>query len=350
MRHVARLLQRRAKPLVGVDVDNTHVRLLELDRPHSECRVRAYASAELPAGAVQNRQIIEAESVATTIAAAFKRSGTRCREVAVAVPDAVAFRKIISIPAQSDTENIEQWVLADAAGHIPYDISEVNFDFHTLGPAPDDPTMTRVLLVACRRDYIELLCAVFEMAGARIRIIDVESLALQNACHYLPQTSNGPSAHTPDLVIFDIAGPRVRMHVRQGQAILHSREMDFDARELIRSLEASSSEPQNKSNSASTDLPHKSALNLATRINDALDFHRAVAGNDQADIGHVLLTGIAATHIELKRLLARHVKKPVAFGNPLSDVPIGDGIIHSAIEADAPKLMVATGLALRQIA
>ena len=70
---------------MGVDISASRIRLLELDGRGDTHRVLSYASEPLPAEAIANEQIIDAEAVAASMKRALERSGSRTRRAAIAV-------------------------------------------------------------------------------------------------------------------------------------------------------------------------------------------------------------------------------------------------------------------------
>ena len=92
----------------------------------------------------------------------------------------VITKKII-VPAGQKEEDLELLVEAEANQYIPFALDEVNLDFQTLGPAPNNPDESEVLIAASRKEKVEDRVAVAEAAGLKPRVMDVESYAMQQA-------------------------------------------------------------------------------------------------------------------------------------------------------------------------
>jgi type IV pilus assembly protein PilM len=84
-----------------------------------------------------------------------KRSGTRNREVAIAISGDAAITKIIQMPANLSEAEMEGQVELQADQYIPFPMEEVSFDFEIVGPRPRIRTSLDVLLVATRTENVE---------------------------------------------------------------------------------------------------------------------------------------------------------------------------------------------------
>ena len=70
-------LEKKAKPVLGLDISSTSVKLLELSRHGDRYRVETYAVRALPPNAVVEKNINDQEAVAEVIKAMVKQSKTK---------------------------------------------------------------------------------------------------------------------------------------------------------------------------------------------------------------------------------------------------------------------------------
>ncbi|MES1955393.1 type IV pilus assembly protein PilM [Salinisphaera hydrothermalis] len=350
---------RRRRGLIGVDISATRVKLLELDRTGDELRVLAYASEAMPEGAIRNFQILDAEAVARAILRALERSGSRTRDAAIAVSGPSVISKTILMPASLDDAEMEQQIHFDAEHHIPHPIEEVNLDFQVLEPDPDNDQFNRVLLVACRRDNIEMRTAALEMAHMRVQLVDVEEYALQNACALLSDQVEGMSQRH-SIAVFDIGADNTRLTIQRDGRSLYTREIrfggatldaallerydiqDFDTlRARLRAGEISAPETAND--------VREFADRLAVHIDRALTFYQSASAGGDEPIDHVVLVGGPTLYPGLGEALRQLLPWPVSLGNPLDGMLASAAARRNHVDTDAPSLMVAAGLALRGV-
>jgi type IV pilus assembly protein PilM len=129
-------LSRKKPPLVGIDVSSTTIKLVEMSHSGNKYRVESYAVEPLPANAVVEKTIQEVEAVGEAIRRAHKRSGTKNKLCAMAVPSSAVITKVITMPTSLKNDELEAQIQVEADQYIPYALEEVNLDFEVLAPRP----------------------------------------------------------------------------------------------------------------------------------------------------------------------------------------------------------------------
>ena len=83
------------RPLIGLDITTSSIKLIELSQAGGQYRVEAYAAEATPHSAINEKAIVDAQAVGEAIKRAIKRSGARAKEVAVAISGDAAITKVI---------------------------------------------------------------------------------------------------------------------------------------------------------------------------------------------------------------------------------------------------------------
>src|SRR6266550_4688703 len=168
--------------LIGIDISSTSVKLVELsDAGKGTFRLERYAIEPLPKDVVSDGNVANMDQVAETLRRGFKRLGSRNRNIAMALPAAMVITKKIIVPAGQKEEELELTVEAEANQYIPFALDEVNLDFQSLGPAPNNADEVEVLIAASRKEKVEDRVAIADAAGLKPRVMDVESYATEEA-------------------------------------------------------------------------------------------------------------------------------------------------------------------------
>jgi len=354
----AQLFKSRTRPFMGVDISTTRIKLLELDGRPGAYRVISYASEPLPNEAVANDQIVDVDAVAAVMRRALERSGTRTRDAAIAVSGPTVISKIIDMPADLDDQEMEQQIGFDAEQYIPHAIDEVNLDFQVLERDPNNPSVNRVLLVACRRENIETRIGALDMAGVKVRVVDVEEYALQNACSLLIEQTPA-LAGDASVAVFDVGAHQTRLSVQHGGRSIYSRDLSFGGHALanrlierhdlkdIEQLRGRLRTGELNSGAVAQDV-NDFAERLANQIQRALQFYISAAARDEA-IDQILLVGGATLYPGLEAALCQRLQRPVIIGNPLAGMLASSAARRNHVDQEAPSLMVAAGLALRSL-
>ena len=70
---------KRYRPLLGLDITTSSVKLIELTMSGGQYRVESYAAEPTPHNAINEKAIVDAEAVGEAIRRAVKRSGAKSR-------------------------------------------------------------------------------------------------------------------------------------------------------------------------------------------------------------------------------------------------------------------------------
>ncbi|MGD8920642.1 MAG: pilus assembly protein PilM, partial [Gammaproteobacteria bacterium] len=101
------LLARKNRPLLGLDITTSSVKLIELGRSGDQYRVEAYAAEATPPNSVNEKAVVDPTSVGEAIRRAVKRAGARSRECAIAISGDAAITKIIQMPSTLNENELE---------------------------------------------------------------------------------------------------------------------------------------------------------------------------------------------------------------------------------------------------
>ncbi|AIG04383.1 type IV pilus assembly protein PilM [Pseudomonas fluorescens] len=170
--------RRKADTVLGVDIQDSGVKIVELARAGDGYAMRAYASQPLPGHAVIDSSIVDLEVVAQTLSKALFRAQTQVTHAAVAVAGPSVISRVIALEAGLEADEMEQRLRCEADQYVPYPLDEVAIDFQVQGPSGREPGYVDVLLVACLKEQVEAREAVLAMSGLVARVVDVEAFAL----------------------------------------------------------------------------------------------------------------------------------------------------------------------------
>ena len=171
--------------LLGVDMADDAVRVVELGRRRGKLSCLHCGSAALAAGVMLEGNVEDMEGMADAVRQACRDSGSTCTRVALAMPATALITHAIRLPAGLPEEQLEILVELEAGQYMPFALEDANLDFFILGPAPPLAGQTGseidVLLVAARRASVQRRLDAAKAAGLTPVIMDSEALALQAA-------------------------------------------------------------------------------------------------------------------------------------------------------------------------
>ena len=346
-------LARRRKTLVGVDIGTSSIKVVGLRRHSEGYELECLGIEKLPPDAVVDGVVISKPVVAETIDRIFKAQKIRQGRIAASVCRHSVIVKRIKVPRQSlrELEDSIQW---EAKQHVPFNISDVNLDYHVLHP-PMEGHQMHVLLVAAKRDQVQEHSRVFAMAGKRTTVIDVDVFALQNAFEW----NHRPQPNRVSALV-GIGAAITNVNIVKGTSLLFSRDIALGGNRytkmLAKELNVSFDEAEQLKVARQPSPPHQAERTTAIvrqvseifvrEIQRTLDFSTTTI--DSQGIGQIVLSGGASRTQGLCDLLEERLRIPVAFLNPFQRISIGKVEFPSAcLESHAADFAVGVGLALR---
>jgi type IV pilus assembly protein PilM len=353
---ISALLNPKARPLLGLDISSSAVKLVELTASGKEgYRVERYAIEVLPKDAVSDGNIANLDAVVDAVRRAWKRLGTSTKNVAMALPASAVITKKIIVPAGLREEELEVQVETEANQYIPFSIDDVNLDYQVLGPAPAVPDEVEVLIAASKKERVEDRVAVAEAAGLKALVVDVESFATLAAFELIErQLPEGGKNQVVALI--DAGANLMNLTVMRNGLQVYAREQAFGGSQLTldisrhygMSLEDAEAAKRsgNLPEGYEAELLNPFMENLALEVSRALQFFFTSTQFNQVD--HIVLAGGCAVIPGIDEVVATRTQFNTLIANPFANMLLSDRVRARSLLADSSSLMVACGLALRR--
>jgi type IV pilus assembly protein PilM len=343
------LFNKKTRTLLGIDISSTSVKLVELSRQGAGYRVEAYAVEPLPASAVIDRNIVELEAVGDALSRALTKARTRSRKAAVAVAGSAVISKTIELDAGLGDDEMDSLLRIEADQYIPWPLDEVAIDFEVQGPCARHPGRVDVLLVACRKENVEVREAALSLAGLTARVVDIEAHALERSCGLLAANERQTA------MVVDIGATMTTLSVLQGDRIIFSREQLFGGRQLTEDIQRRYGLTLEQAGQAKTsgglpgdyvsDVLQPFCEALTQQVSRSLQLFTASGQGEPVD--RILLAGATASIPGLGQLVEQRLGIPAPVANPFQHMSLGSKVNGAALAGDAPALLIACGLALR---
>lgn len=353
---ISALLNPKARPLLGLDISSSAVKLVELSANGKEgYRVERYAIEVLPKDAVSDGNIANLEAVVDVVRRAWKRLGTSTRNVAMALPTSAVITKKIIVQSGLREEDLEIQVESEANQYIPFSIDEVNLDYQVLGPAASSPDEVEVLIAASKKERVEDRVAVADAAGLKAVVVDVESFATLSAFELIERQL--PDDGKNQVVALIDAGANVmNLTVMRNGLQVYAREQAFGGSQLTldisrhygMSLEEAEAAKRagNLPEGYEVELLNPFMENLALEVSRALQFFFTSTQFNKVD--HVVLAGGCAVIPGIDEVVATRTQFNTLVANPFANMLLSDRVRARNLLSDSSSLMVACGLALRR--
>ena len=353
---IANLMKAKTPPLIGVDISSSSVKLVELEAAgKGRYRLERYIIEPLPKDAVVDGNIVNLEEVGEALKRAWKKMNTRIKNLSMALPSATVITKKIVVTAGLREEDLELQVESEANQYIPFALEEVNLDFQTLGPAPNNPEEVEVLIAASRKEKVEDRVAVAEAVGLKAVVMDIDSFAAQTAFELIEaQLADGGSEQT--LALVDVGASMMNINVLRNNQSVYSREQPFGGNQLTQDIQRVFNLAPEEAEAAKKNggLPGNYESEVLTPFMEtlALEITRALqfffTSTQFSQVHYIILAGGSSTIPGLDGVVTRRTGVKTMIANPFAGMDKSSRIKERQLEQDAPALLVACGLAMRR--
>lgn len=348
-------LKPKSRPLIGLDITTSSIKLIELSVGGGQYRVESYAAEPTPPNSINEKAIVDANLVGEAIKRAVKRSGARAKEVAVAISGDAAITKIIQMPRSLSENELEAQVEMQADQYIPFPMEEVSFDFEVIGPSERDIEMLDVLLVATRSENVEQRVAACAAAGLTARIVDVEAFALENSCRLL--THQMPDGGLDRVIaVVDFGASSTTFSVLRDLRVIYTRDFAFGGQqlteEIMRTYGLSMDEAGRAKKEGGLPTNYQTEVldpfidDMCQQLSRSLQFFLA-SGAAREQPEQILVCGGCANIPGVAEVIASRVGIAAERGDPLGQMKISTRAANQNVKKDATALLTACGLALR---
>ncbi len=347
------ILAKKQKPILGLDISSTSVKMLEISRQGDSYRVENYAVKPLPANAVVEKNINDTEAVAQVVKALVQTSRTKVKDSAVAVAGSSVITKLIEMPGDLSEEAMEMQISLEADQYIPYPLEEVAIDFDIQGVSDKNPDQVEVLLAACRRENVDSRAAILELADLNPKVVDVEAYTLERAFALVQEQFEDQEEQI--VAVVDIGATMTTLSVLIDGKTIYTREQLFGGKQLTEEIQrryglsAEEAGLAKKQGGLPDDYepevldPFKDAV--VQQVTRSLQFF--FSSSQYNDVDHIVLAGGVASLEGLANLIEEKLGTSVTVANPFTNMSISSRVNSAMLANDAPSLMIATGLALR---
>jgi len=341
--------------MVGVDIGSSSVKAVELQGRNGDFQLISLGFESLQPDSVVDGQIMELNSVSHAIGNIFNEHKIKTTKVAAGVNGHSVIVKNIVLPQMSQ-EELQESFAWHAEEHIPFDISDVNLDYHVTGRTQE---AIHVLMAACKRDKVSNLKQAIQLAGKQPALIDVDAFALQN-CYEL----NYEPRPGEIVALLNIGASTTNINILNGSRSVFTRDASFGGnqytsllqKELGLSFEQAEQVkrgmplPAGSDNVETAPILETVSDILALEIQKTMDFYRATVEDGDSAVQKILVSGGGSKLRGLMEFLSKQFDVPVEIFDPFRKIKVdARGFDPEYMREIVPEMAIAVGLALRGV-
>jgi type IV pilus assembly protein PilM len=347
--------KRPNKSMVGVDIGSSSVKAVELQGKNGDFQLVSLGYESLEPDSVVDGQIMELNAVSNAISSIFNEHKIKTTRVAAGVNGHSVIVKNIVLPQMTEDELQESFAW-HAEEHIPFDISDVNLDYHVTNRSDD---AIHVLLAACKRDKVANLKQAIQLAGKQPTVVDVDAFALQNCyeLNYDPQPGHV-------VALLNIGASTTNINILNGVRSVFTRDATFGGNQYTSLLQKEMGLTFDQAEAVKRGMPVPEGIEqrdiapildtvsdiLALEIQKTMDFYRATVEEGESAVEKILVSGGGSKLKGLVEFLSKRFEVPVEMFDPFRKIKVDSrGFDPEYMREIVPEMAIAVGLALRGV-
>jgi len=345
------------KDLVGLDIGSGALKLVQLKKTKKGYLLKKFCVFPIDPELIVDGAVMDAGQVAVAIRELFEKEAVKIKNVALSVSGHSVIVKKINLPLMTE-EELQESIKWEAEQFIPFDINDVNVDFHVLQTpeAQREEGQMQVLLVAVKKDKLMEYTNIVMEAGLNPVIGDVDAFALQNM-----YTENYDVRAGETIALVNIGASVMNINILKGgvfsftrdistggkqynEAIQREMDLSFEQSERVKCAEVI----DGIDTTHVSDIVQRLNAELISEVIRSFDYFKTTSPNES--ITRIFLSGGGAKLTGLVGLLSERSGIPVEILNPFNRIEISPNQFDADFISEmSPQAAVGVGLALRQV-
>ncbi|MBN2054962.1 type IV pilus assembly protein PilM [bacterium] len=345
----------RNRQFVGLDIGSSSVKAVVLkEGAKGSWSLLNLGIEQLPPEVIVDGTVMDTTVVVDAIRRLFISQKIKSKYVVISVSGHSVIVKKISLP-QMSKEELEESIQWEAEQYIPFDIEDVNIDFHLMENFEESASSEMdVILVAVKKDKINDYVGLVRQAGLLPIIVDVDGFALYNEYELNTEQENA------NVALIDIGASVMNINIHQAGVHMLYRDITIGGNQYTDAIQKELNVSYEQAESLKMGEEVKGihpddVLGIIDSVNEdvtleiqrSFDYFKATSQN--ANIDRVVLTGGCSKVKGLEQFLQEKLGTAVVRGNPFANITYNQKKIDPLYLQDiSPFFAIAVGLGIRR--
>jgi len=346
----------KVKPLFGLDIGSSAIKIVQLIETKSGFKLEKFGIKQLTPELIVDGTIMDAGRVIDALRELLAELKIKIKEVAISISGHSVIVKKITIPTMTE-EELEESIKWEAEQYIPFDVNDVNVDFHILGEVenPEGQAQMNVLLVAAKKDKLNEYTSLVAEVGLNPVVVDVDAFAIENmyGINYVAQ-------ETEITVLTNIGASVMNVNILKNGMSTFTRDISIGGNRYTEMIQkelnlgyedaerAKRSEPVEKLDTDSLmGVVNTVNSEVASEITRSIDYFKTTSAHENID--RIVLCGGSSKVKGLTNFLNERLGTPIEIADPFKKIHIDSKAFDiNYIQEMALQASVAVGLAIRK--
>jgi type IV pilus assembly protein PilM len=347
----------KTKSLFGLDIGSSSLKIAQLAETKSGYRLEKFGIKPLDPELIVDGTVMDAGRVVDALRELLQEQKLKTKDIAISVSGHSVIVKKINIPNMTE-EELEESIKWEAEQYIPFDVDDVNVDFHLLEQedTAEGQSEMNVLLVAAKKDKIAEYTSLVTEVGLNPIIVDVDAFAVENMYGINYDVRPGEM-----VALVNIGASVMNINVLKGGTSTFTRDVsvggnrytEFVQRELNLSYEEAEQAKRVEEADAGGNEALAAAINtvngeISSEIVRSIDYFRSTSNAENVD--KVVMCGGCAKVGGLASMLNERLNVPVEICDPFNKIEVDPKRFDlNLIRETGPMASVVIGLAVRRM-
>lgn len=162
----------------SLDIGTNSMRIVQLSGGNQHgWTLQKFAYVPIDQKLTQDSSDLGKKRLGEAIMGAVEQAGIKTKNVALGIPAGRTFTSIVETETLPEKE-LKKSFKYEIDKYVPMSLSDAKADYIILGPSPNDPAKTEVLVSSVAKDYAEATMEMIEKTGLNIIAMEPEPLAM----------------------------------------------------------------------------------------------------------------------------------------------------------------------------
>ena len=351
------MLFAKGKQLIGLDIGSGSIKLLELREGRKGYKLERFGFKPIDPELIVDGTVMDAGRLVEAVKELLAEQKVKVKDVAISVSGHSVIVKKITLPLMTEDE-LEESIRWEAEQYIPFDINDVNIDFHMLGVSEGGEAQDQmnVLLVAAKKDKLTEYTALVTEAGLNPAVVDVDAFTLENMYGINYEVREGEV-----IALINIGAIVMNINVLKGGTFAFTRDIPLGGnkyteaiqRDFNVSFEQAEQIKRGESTSgfdpaALTNIFQTLNAEVANEVLRSIEYFKSTSTHENLE--RVYLSGGTSRIPNLEAAIGEKLGIAVELINPFNRIEVNPKEFDPEyLKEVAPMAAVAVGLAIRRV-
>jgi len=342
------------QPLIGLDIGSSSIKAFQVRETRGAFEISRFAIKDIVPDSIVDGAIMDSASVVQVINEILKELKIKKSMVSTAIAGHSVIVKRINVTKMTESE-LKEAITLEAEQYIPFDIDDVNMDFHIIGDSKTAEGQMEIILVAAKKEQVNDYSNLIRETGLIPVIVDLAAFALQN-CY----EANYEDEPEKTLALVNIGASSININILKNRLSSFVRDIPLGGKqyteaiqkELQLSFQEAEKLKRTRDSSGKAPAELEGILSgvseeICQEIKRSFDFFRTQAS--EAEVDKIYLSGGSSKISGLDKMLSERVGIEVKFLDPFRRIKVDEKKINlQLLKEIAPMSGVGIGLAIRR--